>query len=971
MDFEKGQIIHNFEVLSFEDNLKLKAKTLHLQHQVTGLQVFHMITDDPENLFAYAFSTPPYDNTGLPHILEHCCLAGSKNYPLKDPFQVMMQKSVNTFLNAMTYSDRTIYPAASVLEKDYFNLFEMYGDAVFSPLLRKETFYQEGWRLALNAKKIPEIKGIVFNEMKGAYSDIEGILYEHSSRDLFVESPYCYDSGGDPLYIPDLSYEKFCDFHKKYYSPSNCRLFLYGNISTEKQLRLLNEKILKDYHHKTDLICVGESVKVPVPVSSRYTGPAVKDDNSNVVSINWGLKNTLDSYLATKLALMSYVLLGNPGSILYKAILDSDLCEDISDVSGIDTYLKEYIFSCGIRGCKEGDEKKFEKFIIETLEQVVRDGIPRVNIDAALNKFEFSSFEIKSGSPVGLSFMNKVMKSWIYGGSPEAGLDYIDHFEDIRKELVENPRLFEDIIQEQLLDNPVRSLIVVSPDSKFEKKLERELKKKAKSLAKIIDMDQLQQETEAFNRYAKLEDTQEELTCIPAIRKEDIPQTVRELEFSTIENVETKTFYSDIFTNSIFYIASSFDFTDIPSDLLPYVSLFSRAVFDLSLENKSYDQVSNEIAIKLGGLYAALDIATQIGKFEEPPVKKFIISMKATNSLLSEGLDLLEEIVTTVNFRDFKRMKEILIEVKNDFEMNAVSAATSLSMSRVASAFSQAYVIDDQLNGYPQYGFISRLLKNFEEEKEGLAAKMYQLMSFIFAGQRVYSFSGEKKLLDLAQSRFDRIFSRFSKDHGLEASQIELNSFKNEGVVIPANVSFSAVALKGAYIGTKEFCAYKILSTMMKTGVLWDIVRNRNGAYGVSSGINGSEGVFLFSSYRDPETVKTLAAYKEALEYFAAQKFDKESFDSAVVSVLGKELRPLRPSEHNLTVLRRYNYGITEQLRQLDFDFIKSLEPSDIANAAKTLLASFSDSVASFSAPERLLKLFGEKEIVIRKLSSF
>jgi Zn-dependent M16 (insulinase) family peptidase len=968
---KKGDIINGFVVLGTGTFERLRSETVFLRHLRTGLEVFHVINDDVENLFAFAFSTPPEDNTGLPHILEHCCLAGSEKYPVKDPFQIMMQRSVCTFLNAMTYSDRTVYPAASVLEKDYFNLFEMYGDSVFKPLLRKETFQQEGWRISSSGEG-PELKGIVFNEMKGAYSDPESILYEHSSRALFLDGPYQFDSGGDPLCIPDLSYEDFCSFHKKYYAPGNCRLFLYGNIDTVKQLEFVDSVILKDFHSQSEKIVVGLSSKIQQPVNSEFPAPAVKGEDGNTISVNWLLNAPESSYKSTLLEVMAYLLLGNPGALLYKAVLDSDFADDISDVSGIDSYQKEYVFSCGIRGCEDGREKDFEAFLLKELERIVEDGIPELNLQAAINKFEFSSLEIKSGSPVGLRHMDKVMKSWIYGGNPESGLEYAEYFEKIRENLKNTPNLFEKLIKTELLENNSRSLIVVKPDESYEKKLNEKLIIKSKEKFETIEKTLLAKEESAFSVFQEIEENEDVLKCVPEIMKSDIPAKVLQLDYDTYKSDKNDIIYSNIFTNGICYISMSFDFSSIPDRLLPFMTLFSRAVFDCSLKNKSHDVLSNEIAEKLGGLYGAVDIVTPLNAVESTPSKKFIINVKALETQLSSGLELLREIVHEVNFKDFKRLKELVVEMKNDFVMHSVSSATSLSVSRAAANFSEAYAIDDLLQGYPQYGFIKKLLADFDDQKEAYADNLYSLRDSIFSTDFDLSLSCSSSLKDSTVKKLKDIFS-FNSNIDFEKNST--GSYKNnislEGVVIPANVAFSGYALKGALLGSVEYSVMKVLSSMMKSGILWDIVRNKNGAYGVSAGVNGSEEVFVFSSYRDPETVKTLEAFREALQFFAAGKIDRHVADSAVVSILGREMRPLRPGEHTLTALRRYSYGINDELRQRNFDFIKNVSISQIAEIATGLLVDFDNGAGCFSAPGTLLSSFQKEKIQIKELDSF
>jgi hypothetical protein len=428
-----GDSYAGFHVLSVKEVPEYRSAGIHLKHTATGCRVYHLVNDDEENLFSFGFKTPPPNNTGVSHIIEHSVLSGSERFPVKDPFIELIKGSMKTFLNAMTYPDKTIYPASSINEKDLFNLMLVDGDAVFFPLLRKEIFLQEGYRLELGESTNPFITGVVYNEMQGNYSSHESIVGEWSYRSLFTNSPYRFDSGGDPENIPELTYEQFLDYHRTYYHPSNCYLFLYGNIATERYLEFLDHHFLSSF--------TAREVDTVIPPQRRWTGPIelvkgcpIAEDespeNKTTISINWLCNDITDTVTTLGLEILSEALLGNPGSPLHKKIIDSGIGEDLSPVSGYYENIKESVFSVGVRGSNPDRSEEFTDLVLEELQDLVSRGIPEDALEGAVYRTEFRNREIPAGIPLGLRLMSRAYRGWIHTGDPESTLLFDESMND-------------------------------------------------------------------------------------------------------------------------------------------------------------------------------------------------------------------------------------------------------------------------------------------------------------------------------------------------------------------------------------------------------------------------------------------------------------------------------------------------------------------------------------------------------------
>ncbi|MDC7242004.1 MAG: insulinase family protein, partial [Spirochaetales bacterium] len=526
-----------FELISVDRLDEYRGDGYFYRHKATGCEIYHVHNDDEENVFSFNFRTPPTDSTGVAHILEHSVLCGSRNFPVKDPFLSMMKGSVNTFLNAMTYPDKTLYPAASVLEKDFFNLMDVYGDAVFFPLIPEEVFRQEGHRLEWDGQGRLVRTGIVYNEMKGNYSSQDGIASEWSIRSLFPDNPYGVDSGGDPEAIPSLTYEQFKEFHSKWYHPSNCRIFLYGNIPSDKTLNFLEERFLHHFEKKEINSEVSFQENWNIPQIIEKTWPLGEGDDpagKSSIILNWKIFGHGDPVRQLSMSILAEMLIGNAGAPLYKAILQSGLGDDLSPVSGVDFDLNEGVFSAGIRGTDPDKAQALQELIFETLQSLAEKGFDEDLKESCMRRVEFRAREIKGGGPFGMRLLRKVAKGWNYGFLPEQCVQFAPVMEEVRN-LAQSPTYFESILKEWILDNSHWTLLTVRPDSGMQKAQEEAERAALDALQNSLseeDIAALKAKNEKLEAFQNSEDTAE----VPFLHKSDIPTEVKILPYEVLES---------------------------------------------------------------------------------------------------------------------------------------------------------------------------------------------------------------------------------------------------------------------------------------------------------------------------------------------------------------------------------------------------------------------------------------------------
>ncbi|MGE5464834.1 MAG: insulinase family protein, partial [Syntrophothermus sp.] len=638
-------------------------------HKRTGARLLSVINDDENKVFSINFRTTPKDSTGVPHIMEHSVLNGSEKYPVKEPFVELLKGSLATFVNAMTYPDKTCYPVASQNVQDFYNLIDVYMDAVLHPLISEQTLMQEGWHYEINDPNEPlSYKGVVFNEMKGAYSSPDGVLETRVIESLFPKHIYGVDSGGDPRHIPDLTYENFRSFWETYYHPSNSFIYFYGNDDPDTRLKLM-EGYLKGYKKKKvkSVVPLARPFKRPKKVEYPYDAGEDKDiENKHYLVVNWKLPDTSDPVLNFSLRILGHILIGTPASPLRKALLDSGLGEDLAGI-GLEADMRHILFSTGLKGTRKRHAKKIEKLIFDTLESLVRDGIDPDTVAASMNTVEFRLRENNTGGyPVGLALMLRVLTTWIHDEDPFKLLAFEQPLNEIKRRLAEDPRYFEKLIRTHLLENVHRTVLRLKPDPELGRRFDEDEKARLAKIRESLNESQIAKFVETTQKLKLRQETPdpaEALETLPVLKLEDLDKKNTSIPIEELEIQNTKVLYHDLFTNGIVYLDLGFDLHALPRELLPLTEIFARALLEVGTVKEDYVKLSQRIGKNTGGIRGSTATATTLQSRES--VLKLFLRGKATVQQSAELLAILKDILLSVNFDNRERLKQIVLEEKS------------------------------------------------------------------------------------------------------------------------------------------------------------------------------------------------------------------------------------------------------------------------------------------------------------------
>ena len=959
---EQGQILSSgFEILEVIELNEFEAEGIWAKHVKSGAEVFHVYNDDKENLFSFNFATAPKDSSGAAHILEHSVLCGSQRYPLKDAFLVLAQGSLQTFLNAWTSCDKTMYPASSVNEQDYFNLMSVYGDAVFSPLLSEWTFMQEGHHLYFEsaAGSGLKISGVVYNEMKGAYSSLDTYAGLWSMKSIMNGTPYEFESGGDPDCIPALSWDALKEFHRAWYSPANCRIFLAGNIPTEKQLDFLSAQFFSSLPAgrrseeviKTERWDSPKSFRVPCPAGAEQLPTAM---------LSWLCGDAADPAETLALAALTEILLGHDGSPLLRTLIDSGLGEDISPASGLDTELRETLFCAGLRGLR-GEAKKVEELILGELERLEKEGIPQEEIEAALLGMEFSNKEIRySGGPFSLVWMRRSLRAWMNGGKPWDSLLFASPFSELKLKLQEDGHLFEKMIRRYFLDNPHRAFILIEPEKTFLAKKEAELDRRleaAEASMTPAEKEALRQKEAELLRVQEKQDDPEALAAIPHLSRSDLKPEIDTIkrEYSSASGVPA--LIHPVFTNGIGYIDLAFP-VDVfaPADYL-WFPFFSRAAVSMGLPGMDYGEVSSLLARTAGGFHGILHSASLVqGSKSEAELPTgvldvrnrdwIIFRLKALDEKIGPSLELSRALITEADFSDLKRLSELVLEMKNELDSSLAPSGHIFASGCSSRFFSRTRAVDELWNGLDQILF-SHKLKNMKLQK--ISAKLKSIQAALAEAGLFANYTGSSPVE--AEKEIGRSFGSFGPPRGrnpaaqdkeaiFALSEIKSSPGKAEIFSSPSlQVGFASISLKAVPYGSPMQAAEAVLSHQLSTGALWEEIRVKGGAYGAFAYPDHLEGNFSFSTYRDPDPIASFEAFSSIInrsqEHSAS--LDEDSLEKSIIGTYAKETRPRAPAEKGLADFFHFLNGIEAAHRLERLKGIIAVSAEEIAAAEKRL----------------------------------
>ena len=930
--------LNAYEVIREEDLSDLKSKGILLKHKKSQAKILLFANDDENKVFTIGFRTPAPDSTGVPHIMEHSVLCGSKNFPVKDPFVELVKGSLNTFLNAMTYPDKTLYPVASCNSKDFQNLMHVYMDAVFYPNIYEhdEIFRQEGWSYKLDtADGKLEYNGVVYNEMKGAFSSPEGVLDRVIQNSLFPDTSYANESGGDPDVIPELTYEQFLNFHRTYYHPSNSYIYLYGDMDMEEKLRWLDENYLSAF----DAIEVDSEIKYQKPfeeireLEMEYSISSEESEEDNTyLSYNKVIGTSLDEKLYLAFQILDYALLSAPGAPLKKALLDAGIGKDISGSYDSSTY--QPIFSIVAKNANEEQKAEFVKVIEDTLKGIVENGMDKKALEAGINYHEFRYREADFGGyPKGLMYGLQIFDSWLYDETkPFIHVEALDTFAFLKEQI--STGYFEKLIQTYLLDNQHGALVTIVPEPGRTARLDAELKEKLQAYKESLsrgEIEKLVTDTKHLQEYQEEPSSQEDLEKIPMLTREDISREIAPIYNEEMKIADIPTVFHEIETNGIGYLDLMFDLSDVPEKDLPMVGLLQAVLGIIDTEHYEYGELFNEINRHTGGIGTSLELYPDVTKVKEKEFKAtFEIKGKALYGQIPFAIRMMKEILTASKLDDEKRLKEILSMTKTRLQDRFLSAGHSAAALRAMSYKSPISKFKDTTNGIEYYQNIREMEEHFDEKKEEIISGLKALSELLFRkGNVMISYTASREGLAVLEEEIGSLKEALYPERMPQSRCILHCEKKNEGFKTSSKVQFAAKAGNFIDAGEEYNGALQILKVIMSYEYLWINIRVKGGAYGCMSGI-GRSGEGYFVSYRDPEVKKSDDIYLGIPDYLENFEADERTMTKYVIGTISDIDTPLTPSLKGSRGLSAWYSGVTDEMMKKEREEILNATVEDI-----------------------------------------
>lgn len=934
-----------YEILDEHRVEDVQSDGFILRHKKSGARIAILSNNDDNKVFYIGFRTPPEDETGVPHIIEHTTLCGSKKFPVKDPFIELAKGSLNTFLNAMTYPDKTVYPVASCNDQDFKNLMDVYLDAVFNPNITKyeEIFKQEGWHYELTGKDDElKINGVVYNEMKGAYSSPDEVLSSQIYRSLFPDNTYSKDSGGNPEYIPKLTYEAYLDFYHKYYHPSNSYIYLYGDMDVVERLEWLDKEYLSLYDYKK---VNSEINKQPAfdeikNVEAQYS--ITMDDsqeNKTYLSYNRVVGDTLDEMLYQAFDVLDYALVSSPGAPVKQALIDAGIGDDV--YGSYDAGILQPVFSFVAKNANASQADEFESIIENTLKEVVKTGINKEALLAGINSSEFKFREADFGQfPKGLLFGLNCLDSWLFDDmKPFIHLECLGTFAKLRKAV--DTDYFEKLIQEYLLDNTHGSSVTVKPKrglgNEREETLAKELSDYKASLSDE-EIKKLIEDTEHLKKYQEEPSSDEDLRKLPMLTRADMKKNA--MPFSNIEDelLDVKVVRHDIESNGIDYISFLFDAGDFAQSELGYLGFFTNALGLVSTEKYSYTDLANATNIYTGGI--------STGTASHPDIKdrnnfvfKFEVKLKVLEKNLDKALELMEQMLLSSDFTDTKRLGELVAQIKARLQANLSSSGHLVAAMRSMSSFSRYALYQDELKGIAFYRSICRIEKELSESPKSVSDKLAAIAKKLFARNRMLiSFTGNNEAYCNAKPSLEKVIAGFDKMSAVgNQAEVHFNTAK-EAFIDASQIQY--VAKTGDFIceGYEYTGALRLLRIILSYDYLWINVRVKGGAYGCMNTFLRS-GESYFVSYRDPNLSDTLDVYDRIPEYIKSFSPDERDMTKYIIGTFSALDTPMNPEAKGSRSLSAYLEGITYEQIQKERNEILNAQPEDIRRLADLVKA--------------------------------
>jgi len=944
----EGFIIEDIKVLP-----EVLSVAYIARHLKTGARLIHLHNNDPENLLALGFRTPPPDDTGLPHILEHTVLCGSKRYPVKDPFVEMLKTSLATFLNAMTYPDKTVYPCASMLEKDFFNLSSVYCDAVLNPLLKEEHFKQEGFHFDF---EIPGditspliVKGIVYNEMKGVYSSLDGLISRETVKSICPDNAYGRDSGGVPDEIIKLTYDRFLEYHHTYYHPSNLFIFLYGNIETIKHFKFLDSEFLSSFNKidvSSSISCQPRWTEPRRKTISYPIAPHEDTKEKSAICLTFLTNDVIDTIKTLAMRVLDFYLLDNAASPLRKALIDSHLGQELTS-SGYADYQRDTFFTVGLKGSEPERADAIEELVFKVLKDEVKKGLDKEKLDAAFHRLELSARQITGHYP--LRLMDLVFSSWIYDADPVYNLNICSHLNELRKIYENNPHFFEDILKELLINNPHYTRLTFVPDPELSERQKEEFRRKMEEIKASFTEEELIKINEEARRLELLQlkpNPPEALKTLPKLSKKDISPEPYELN-TREENIDgLPILFTDMQTNELSYILCAFDISGIESleegSLIQYLPLFSEALVKMGTDKKDYATLAHEEALVTGGISAGVNLGFKV---EDDGFFRPIFSMgsNAIKRNIDKMLDIYFDRLKRVDFSDKDRLRDVILQGMVARKSSIIPHGNSYAESYASRNISPKTWLLEKISGISQVRFFNYLAKDFDKISDKIVENLFKIKQFLLNNSKAFiSIVGDKDCYKILRKRVVKELSDFIRDE----SPVNIKPTKNnkskvlDALITQTDVSFVAMSMPSLGFKDRHSPTLLLLSRHLSLSYLWEQIRVKNGAYGAKASFSPSLNIFTISSYRDPKIKETLECYMRVVDFIEKEMdLSEESIEQAIIGTFKLFDKPIRPAQALSLSLNRFMSGENTDFRRKIRAALLNTKADDIKDVTSKVLS--------------------------------
>ena len=917
---------HGFSLITEQHIAEIDGTVRLYRHDKSGAQFINVLCDDDNKVFGVAFKTLPTDSTGVAHILEHSVLCGSRKYPVKEPFIELAKGSLNTFLNAMTYPDKTIYPVASTNTQDLYNLVDVYLDCVFHPNISEWTLKQEGWHYELEAAdRVMIYKGVVFNEMKGVYSSAESVFVRSTQQALFPDTTYGVDSGGDPAVIPTLTYAQFMLFWETNYHPSNARIWWYGNDDAERRMEYLDGWLCAfDARPAVGAVALQQPLAAPITQSKQFDAGEGDTSKKTMCAVSWLLPALYDEQTKLALEILGHLLVGTAASPLRKALIDSGLGEDLSPGTGYRTGIRQTGFSVGLKGLHPVDAPEVQALVLKILQEHAAHGFTADQVEASLNTIEFHLREANFGSfPRGIAYMLGALDTWLHDGDPFSPLMYVDELKNLKARLTSGEPVFANLITKFLIDNPHRVTLVMTPSASYKTEreaIEREALDAARGRMSETELAQVIADTHTLKTMQVTPDNADDLAKIPSLHLSDLEKNISSIPIRQIIQGHSQWMHHDLFTNGIIYLDAGFSLAQIPAREIPLLALMGRVFLEMGTGTQDFASLSRRIGSKTGGVRGSTSAYMMHRGDRDAAHLRFYLSGKSTVAQLPGMLSIMHDVLLTTRLDNRDRFRQMVLENRSRYEASVVSSGNSFAAARLRSMFSSVGATSELLGGVSQLFFLRELAQQIDSDWPEVQARLENirqilvdrnslLLNITLDGANFARVTGEL-------TEFTASMPARATNTQPEATVLRPTASGNEALIVPSQVNYVGKAVNLHEVGYKPHGSALVIENFLRTVYLWERVRVQGGAYGGSCGYNDDTGVMMFTSYRDPNLTKTVDTYDGAAQFLCEHHISDAEVERCIIGVIGDLDGYQLPDAKGSTSLARTLTHYTDTQRQ-------------------------------------------------------